>query len=133
MLVEQVIWNTCSRSQISVKSDKPKGEKGKTGQEAVPPPSDSQRPLLLPHTPVPASPAHDLGIPSEHSMLDLSIHAVQVAASTPSLIVDSMDSSFHQPHADQPSPYLRKLCPLCFNVTLDKLKKTLKGLPDAEL
>ena len=133
MLVERVIWNARSRSQISSdESDKGQGKKGKTGQEAVPP-SDSQQPLSLPHAPVPASLAHGLGVPSERSTLDLSINAVQEAASTPSLIVNSVDSSFHQPHEDQPSPYLRKLCPLCFNVTLDKLKKILKGVPDAEL
>ena len=129
MLVERVIWNARSQSPISNESGKPNGEKGKTQQEVIPPPSDLQRPPLLPHAPVPASPA----LPSERSTLNLSIKAVQEAASTPSVIVDSVDSSFHQPHEDQPSPYLRKLCPLCFNVTLDKLTKTLKGPPNAEL
>ena len=133
MLVERVICNASPQSQISDKSNKPNSEKGKTGQEAAPPTSDSQGPLSLPHAPVPAPPAHGLGVPSKRSTLDLSIHAVQEAASTPSLIVDSVDSSFHQPHDDQPSPYLRKLCPLCFNVTLDRLTKTLKGPPNAEL
>ena len=121
-----MIWDARSPSQISYKSDE-----GKTGQEAATPPLDLQPPLSLPHAP--ASLAHDLGILSKRSTLDLSISAVQEAASTPSLIVDSMDSSFHQPDGDQPSPYLRKLCPLCFNITLDRLKKTLNGLPDAKL
>jgi hypothetical protein len=66
-------------------------------------------------------------------MLDLSINGVQEAASLSSLTVDSMDSNFHQASGDKPSPYLQNLCPLCFNVTLDKLKETLKGLPNAEL
>jgi hypothetical protein len=44
-----------------------------------------------------------------------------------------MNSNFHRPHDNQPSPYLQNLCPLCFNITFDKLKETLKGLPNAEL
>jgi hypothetical protein len=137
-LVERVIWNVRSRSQISSgASDKAKdgmGQAGPTyGQETVPPPSNSVWPSLLPHARAPASPAHDLGVQSEGSTLDLSTNVVQEAASTSSLTIDSMDSSFHQALRDQPSPYLQNLCPLCFNVTLDKLKETLKGLPNAEL
>ena len=137
-LVERVIWKAHSGSLVS--SDKPdeaKDEKGKAGppygQEAAPPPSNSRQPLSRPHAPVPASPAHDSRVQSESSTLDLSVNAIQAAASTPSLIIDCVDSSFHQPHDNLPSPYLRKICPLCFNVTLDQLEKTLKGFPNAEL
>ena len=67
------------------------------------------------------------------STLNLSTEAIQEATSQSTLTIDSMDSSFHQPHSNQPSPYLCKVCPLCFNMAFNKLKATLKGLPDAEL
>ena len=65
--------------------------------------------------------------------LDLSMEAIQKAASQSALTIDSMDGSFHQPQQDQPSPYLQNLCPLCFNISFDRLKETLRGLPDAGL
>jgi hypothetical protein len=66
-------------------------------------------------------------------MLDLSKEAVQKATSNSTFTIDSLESSFHRPQGNQPSPYLQNICPLCFNVTLDKLKEILKGVPDAEL
>jgi hypothetical protein len=87
-------------------------------------------PLSLPHASVSASTSPDLGV---NLTLDLSKEAVQETALQSTLTVDSMDSSFHQPQGDQPSPYLQNICPLCFNITFNKLKETLKGVPDAEL
>ena len=135
MLVEQVIWNTHFGSPItSDGQDKPKDVKGEAGptygEDAIPPLSNSKQPPL---PPIAASPAPGFIVQSECSMLDLSINAVQQAASQSSVIVDTMDSSFHQTHGDQPSPYLQNRCPLCFKVTLEQLKKILKGLPNAEL
>ena len=137
MLVEQVIWNARFGSPItSDGQDKPKDTKGEAGptygEEAIPPLSNSKQPLP-PIAPFPAFPAPGFIVQSECSMLDLSINAVQQAASQSSIIVDTMDSSFHQAHGDEPSPYHQNCCPLCFKVTLEQLKKILKGLPNAEL
>jgi len=96
---------------------------------SIPPPS-------LPHASVSTLASPDIGVEARGVMkmpLNLSTEAVQKAASQSTLTIDSVDGSFHQPQQDQPSPYLRNLCPLCFNISFDRLKETLGGLPDAVL
>lgn len=64
--------------------------------------------------------------------LQLTTEAVQDAASKRALTVDDPDSHFHRPQNGLPSPYLQSLCQPCFKVTINELKTSLKGLPDAE-
>jgi hypothetical protein len=132
-LVERVIWSAHSKvaSNPTGNSKDGKGEAPPIyGPETAPPPLHST-PSSFPNPSISASLSPDLGGGS--SELNLSKEAVQEAASKSTLTVDSPDSSFHQPRGDQPSPYLQKLCPLCFNLTFDKLKEILKGVPDATL
>jgi hypothetical protein len=94
--------------------------------------------IVPPPTPSVSSPTPKASISAElvktgGLMLDLSKEAVQKATSNSTFTIDSLESSFHRPQGNQPSPYLQNICPLCFNVTLDKLKEILKGVPDAEL
>jgi hypothetical protein len=129
-LVEQVIWSAHSE-EASNPTENSKDGKGEAqpiyGQETAPPSLHSTPSSLSP------SLSPDLGVKPGSSELNLSKEAVQEAASKSTLTVDSLDSSFHQPQGDQPSPYLQKLCPLCFNFTFDKLKEILKGVPNAAL
>jgi len=127
-LVERVIWSAGLDTTSTTSNGKEDGKAQAQpiyGQEPPPPPTHS--------TLVSASLPPKLGVKSRSSTLNLSKEAVQKTASKSPFTVDSQDSSFHQPQGDQPSPYLQKLCPLCFNLTLDKLKEILKGVPNAEL
>jgi hypothetical protein len=128
-----VIWSAGSNA-ASNGTEKPKEGEFQAqqiyGQEIAPSAPSS---ASIPSPSISTSLSPDLRVKSGPSTLSLSKEGVQDAASTPTLTVDSLDSSFHKPQGDQPSPYLQKLCPLCFNLTLDKLKEILKGVPDAEL
>jgi hypothetical protein len=106
-LVERVIWSTHSKvaSNPTENSKDGKGEARPIyGQETAPPPLHSTPSSILP------SLSPDLGVKPGSSELNLSKEAVQESASKSTLTVDSLDSSFHQPQGDEPSPYLRKLC-----------------------
>jgi hypothetical protein len=134
-----VIWSIRS-NRSSTPSDGTQNAKDGKGeappiyvQKTSPPPLHPTLSSSLHHASVPASTPPDLGVKSGCSTLNLSIEAVQETTSKSTLTVDNMNSDFHRPHDNQPSPYLQNLCPLCFNITFDKLKETLKGLPNAEL
>jgi len=124
-LVERVIWSF--HSSTTKGQEQPVYEAPPLSHSAPP----SMSPLSLACAPDSASTSPS--VKPEGPTLNLSTEAVREAASQPALTIDSLESPFHQPHADQPSPYLQNLCPLCFHLTLDKLRETLKGLPNAKL
>jgi len=125
-LVEQTIWR--AGLNMTATSNPKEDEKVQAQPIINPPPTPS-----APSPKASSSLSPDVPVPPGGSTLDLSKEAIQKTASDSTLTKDNLDSSFHQPQGDRPSPYLRKLCPLCFNWTLDRLKEILKGVPNAAL
>ena len=124
--MEGVIWSARSfgSSALSDGTGRPKDGKGQA------PPIG---PIHGQETALPLSSLPHASVTSSLSTLNLSTEAVQEASSKSTLALSPLDNSFHQPQGDLPSPYLQNLCPLCFNITFNKLKEILKGVPDAAL